>query len=309
MIYHIYANQSNIGDWLSAQGIQSLFSGLDLKENFCDTPFVGETSTSLSRATRDDFIIIGGGGLFMDYFAPFWKSFLPIAQRVPFCIWGAGCCDLKQKKSHLQVDLLKEVIARSEFCVVRDELSRSALSEITLPSPVPCPAFLALEAKEADADAKRLVNVVHPDIVNGTLAARITRISQEFAERTGREFRQTDNWIKPSSRSSLEAAVSLYASSDIVVTSRLHGCIIALGLGKRVIAISGDHKVESFMRAAGLGDWVLDLREVEALPAKLERIADQEHPASFVETTRQGNRTIGDKLRRKLARFEQAVMC
>ena len=38
----------------------------------------------------------------------------------------------------------------------------------------------------------------------------------------------------------------------MVLTSRLHGCIIALALGKKLLAISGDWKVESFMARAGL---------------------------------------------------------
>ena len=66
MIYHVYANQSNAGDWLSARGIQSLLAPLELKKLFCDTPFAPETLAVLREAGPDDFIVIGGGGLFMD---------------------------------------------------------------------------------------------------------------------------------------------------------------------------------------------------------------------------------------------------
>ena len=75
MIYHVYANQSNAGDWLSARGIQALLAPREVREHLCDEPFVPQTIAALERATEEDFIVIGGGGLFMDYFEPFWKSF------------------------------------------------------------------------------------------------------------------------------------------------------------------------------------------------------------------------------------------
>ena len=83
MIHHVYANQSNVGDWLSAQGIQSLLDPLQVKEHFCDAPFVPDTLKHLAKATERDFILIGGGGLFMDYFAPFWEGFREVATRAP----------------------------------------------------------------------------------------------------------------------------------------------------------------------------------------------------------------------------------
>src|SRR6185436_1282750 len=99
MIYHIYANRSNIGDWLSAKGIQTLLAPLEIKELLCDTPFVNATMRELKKATPKDLIVIGGGGLLMDYFDPFWSKFDAVSKRVPFCLWGIGVCDLKKKKS------------------------------------------------------------------------------------------------------------------------------------------------------------------------------------------------------------------
>src|SRR5688500_18355984 len=97
MIHHVYANRSNIGDWLSALGIQSLLGSRPVIEHLCDEPFVAETLAALSACTADDLIVIGGGGLFMDYFTPFWEGFRQIADKVPFCIWGTGYCDLKRE--------------------------------------------------------------------------------------------------------------------------------------------------------------------------------------------------------------------
>ena len=98
MIHHVFANRSNIGDWLSARGSQSLLQLLEVEEHLCDEPFVDETLSRLSQAGPDDLIIIGGGGLFMDYFEPFWRGFQTIAERVPFCIWGVGYCDFETRE-------------------------------------------------------------------------------------------------------------------------------------------------------------------------------------------------------------------
>ncbi len=43
MIYHIFANLSNIGDWLSAKDIQKLLHPEQIRECLCDEPFVEET--------------------------------------------------------------------------------------------------------------------------------------------------------------------------------------------------------------------------------------------------------------------------
>jgi hypothetical protein len=57
MIYHVFANRSNIGDWLSARGIQKLISPYPVTECLCDEPFVEETMQILSNATENDLII------------------------------------------------------------------------------------------------------------------------------------------------------------------------------------------------------------------------------------------------------------
>ena len=83
MIYHVFANRSNIGDWLSARGIQKLLSPLEITECLCDVPFIEETIQQLAAATEKDLIVIGGGGLLMDYFIPFWEAFKAVAALVP----------------------------------------------------------------------------------------------------------------------------------------------------------------------------------------------------------------------------------
>ncbi len=197
MIHHVYANPSNIGDWLSARGIQSLLPPDPVQEHFCDAPFVEATLSALRELGPDDFIVIGGGGLFMDYFVPFWEGFLPIAARVPFCIWGAGYCDMKREQSRPPAKLISEIIRQSRLCIVRDELTRENLSDCELPPPVICPTVVAVPTR--GGELKRPLNVDHYDNVGADIYERILSAAEEFADRTGRSYRQTNNLI-PSGR-------------------------------------------------------------------------------------------------------------
>ncbi|HXI71486.1 MAG TPA: polysaccharide pyruvyl transferase family protein [Verrucomicrobiae bacterium] len=294
MIHHVYANQSNAGDWLSARGIQSLLAPREVREHFCDEPFVPGTLAELELAGPDDFIIIGGGGLFMDYFVPFWSGFQNIARRVPFAIWGAGACDMKREHSRPPLQLVSEIIRQSKLCVVRDALTRGIFSDCQLPPPVICPVFAALSP--AGGEQKRLLHVDHYNNVGAEIYERMVGIAEEFAERTGRSCRQTNNLISAGHNGQLKKILDLYTSSDLVLTSRLHGCIIALALGRRVLAVSGDHKVESFMHAAGLDEWVCGLDEIDSLPARLEKLPGQKLPLEFIGEGRRQNRLVADKI-------------
>jgi polysaccharide pyruvyl transferase WcaK-like protein len=304
MIHHVYANQSNIGDWLSARGIQSLLAPWPVQEHFCDEPFVAHTLAALAATGPEDLIIIGGGGLFMDYFAPFWKGFRPMAARARFCLWGVGYCDMKREPTRPPRKLITEIVRRSQLCVVRDELTGARLRACRLPPSVPCPTMNAVTPQ--GGAQRRLLHVDHYDNVGPRIYERMVAMAEEFAAQTGRSYRQTNNLISAGNRAALKAALALYASADRILTSRLHGCIIALALGRPVLAVSGDRKMESFMRAAGLGEWVCDLDEIDALPERLAALGTQPVPTAFIEQARQRNRAVADQIR-QLLRPGQAI--
>jgi polysaccharide pyruvyl transferase WcaK-like protein len=296
VIHHVFANRSNVGDWLSARGIQSLLAPLPITEHLCDAPFVPETLAALATATERDFIVIGGGGLFMDYFVPFWQGFRPIAARVPFVIWGVGCCDVKREQTLPPWPLIEEIVRRARLCVVRDEYTRRWLGSCPLPPPVPCPTVAVVPAATAPP-SPRLLHVDSYDNVGPEIFDQMVRLSEDFARRTGRSYCQTNNLIPAGNLGALQQTLALYAAADLVLTSRLHGCIIALATGRRVLAVSGDHKMESFMEGAGLGDWLCDLDEVDALPTRLERLAHQAVPTDFIAQARTRNRAVAAQVR------------
>jgi hypothetical protein len=110
--------------------------------------------------------------------------------------------------------------------------------------------------------------------------------------------------IPAGSESALKGTIDLYAAADLVLTGRLHGCIIGLAMGRKVLAVSGDHKVESFMGAAGLGDWVLGLGEARFLPDRLVALPSQPPSTQFLHVSRRASRSVATVIKR-LARGDK----
>ncbi len=302
MIHHVFANKSNIGDWLSAIGIQSLLEPNQVLEHLCDVPFIPETLDRLSKIPKNDLIIIGGGGLFMDYFLPFWEGFRFLLDRAPFCLWGVGYCDMKRKPSRPPIDLMRECINKSQFCVVRDLLTHQLLSNCNLPSPIPCPSINAIAPTH-----KRGSDILHVDAydnVGSVVYGAMVEILEQFAHQSARQYTHVNNIISAGSHKALRDTLQTYANAELVVSSRLHGCIVAVAKGKKLIAVSGDHKVESFMRTAKLQQWVLERSQIHLLPDYLEKAMNtHQHVRGFVEHAREENRLVAERVK-NIARTE-----
>lgn len=292
MIHHVFANRSNIGDWLSARAIQSLLAS-PVTEHLCDEPFVPETLEQLSQLTERDLIVIGGGGLFMDYFVPFWEGFRDIAKRVPFCIWGVGYCHMKREDSRPPASLLEDIVSRSRLSVVRDDITRRYLANCDMPQPVPCPTISIVDSQPV---GHGLLHVDAFDNVGEANYETMEAVGKAFAESTSRPFHSINNLIPAGNETALAGAIARYQQADLILTGRLHGCIIGLAMGRKVLAVSGDHKVESFMNAAGLDDWVLDLHQLDRLGQRLGELPTQPTPADFLRSARDEHRMIGARI-------------
>jgi hypothetical protein len=303
MIYHVFANKSNIGDWLSARGIQSALHDYRITELFCDQPFIDETMAALRKAGPSDFVMIGGGGLFMEYFSPFWEAFLDTADRLSYGIWGVGYCDLTEEDSLPSRGLIAKVIRGSRFCYVRDALTRAHHSDMHLAAPTGCPSLMVLE--KAVPGSRGLLHVDNYTTVGAQAFAVMDRLGRAFAAATDRAYRRTNNRIRPGGELDLKQCLELYQRSDIVLSSALHGCLVGLASGCKVVAVSGDRKIDSFMQAVGLSDWVLPATELDQLEPLLHRLQDQVWPGERVQALLAANQRVGAEARNLLARLQQ----
>ncbi|MBC8144627.1 MAG: polysaccharide pyruvyl transferase family protein [bacterium] len=290
MIHHVFANRANVGDWMSARAIQRLLGG-DVVEHLCDEPFVASTLESLATLRDDDIVVIGGGGLLMDYFEPFWTGFAGIADRLRYCIWGVGLCDLKRENTRLDRELMQSMFATSEVTVVRDQLTARAFDgHLAI---APCPSVCIVDGR---APGFGVLHVDALDNVGDDVYHAMETVARSFAVETSRPFNSINNMIPAGDARALSDTIAQYAAADLIVTGRLHGCIIGLAMGRKVMAVSGDWKIESFMRAAGLREWVCDLADTDALSDMLHRLPGQQSPDSFLQNARSANQAIASHI-------------
>lgn len=289
-LFHVYANRSNIGDWLSAIGIQSTLT--PTTDLLCDGPFVETTLAVLEQMADRDRLVIGGGGLLMNYFEPFWRG---LSQRsISRCtLWGVGVCDTRDQNTPPDRKLMQELVDRCERVVVRDELTRDFLDR-DLPI-VACPSLLAIQTLAAPgASADSVLHVDNFTTVGEDVFTTMDTMASSFAVSRGMKMRNANNRITPNSRTELDAMLKRYATAQVVLSSGLHGCIIAVALGKPIVAVAGDLKVDGFMCLAGLADWVVAPSELARVPAMLETVvAHQPSRSGWVQTMQQQNRDIG----------------
>ena len=293
-VHHVFANRSNIGDWLSAAGIQVAVG--EVVEHLCDGPFVEQTLSQLAGLEARDRLIIGGGGLLMNYFEPLWRG---LANRPPTCpvtLWGVGVCDTRGQATLPDRSLIRGVIQSFDRVIVRDEMTRDFVDvDAEL---VACPSLLAIPTVEPSRDG--MPTVLHVDNYNTLGPERYEQMDAAIAAWAGSHghaMQRTNNRIQPNQWSELQALLGRYQSATLVVSSGLHGCIIAVATGRPVVAVAGDRKVEGFMSLAGLSEWVLPPNEIDRLPALLDRVSEQPSRGEFVDHMRRENRAIGAAVR------------
>ena len=295
MIHHVFANCSTIGDWLSARGIQHLLRPLTVKEHFCDEPFVSQPLQELGSLDDGSCVVIGGGGLFMDYFAPLWEGIRALGSRFNYCLWGIGYCDLKAEASHPPVGVLLDVVRGSRLCVVRDDLTRRYLGSCALLAPVVRPSVVVVDYVPSGWGVLHVDNYT---TVGASAYEAMDVICRAFAARTGRPYRKTNNRLALGGERELAEVLKRYECSDLIVSSALHGCIIATAMGRPVLAVSGDRKIEAFMEAAGLGEWVLNAADLERLPTLIEVLDRQVPIREFGMRARALNAVVADTVKR-----------
>ena len=291
-IHHVYANRSNAGDWLSARGVQMLLGDAPIEEHLCDEPFVPETLRSLSTLQRTDIVVVGGGGLLMDYFVPFWEGLLDLDVRL--CVWGIGVVDLKREPTLPPPRLLRRIAERSELTVVRDARTAEMLggSDVTVS---PCPSLVAVPA--APPAPLGLLHVANMTTVGEQEFMQMRIAGEAWAGATSRVFRETNN-RHHADDAGLESVLALYRRSDVVLSSALHGCLIAIAMGRPVVAVSGDYKIDEMMTDAGLAHWLLGQEQIADVPSCLvDVLAHQAMPVAYVERALVEGRTVADRVR------------
>jgi len=263
-VIQFYSAVNNIGNYTPVLGIRRLIE--------CEP----DTWNIHDRSIDFDFInkqykhaIIGGGGLLHPVFEPFWQRFYREC-RLPTVVWGVGLClpNGSDGWSSAGREAVRGVMRRADLANVRDAWTADYFG-LDGPDIGPCPtiAYL-LDFLPYKHSRGYCLFSWHDQIVSWAQAKRFLTALQGACRY---KIRSTNNRQYPW-RGVHRIVRRWYCTADMVVSTRLHGAIIAYGLGIPYVAIPVDNKLREFCRSYGNGivvepDDIDQIRHVEDLAA------------------------------------------
>lgn len=265
-IIQFYSSVDNIGNYTPVLGIQKMLS-----QN-TDTWCIHDKQIDFDFINRHyKCAIIGGAGLLHQSFDHFWSKFLQEC-KLPSIIWGVGVClpdksgvrmDVQDSTANSGVErkTIAEVAKRCDLINVRDDLTAEyyGLKNADI-SACPTIAFLEEFSASVDKNSQGVLYSSHEELVSESDKQEIKNTIAKSI--TG--FRYTDN-IQRTFIGLNDIIDDFYCNSQLVITTRLHGAIIAYGLGIPYIAIARDAKLRDFCRIYGNGIGVQSIEELKDL--------------------------------------------
>jgi hypothetical protein len=267
-ILQLYSGHPNIGNLTPVLGIQRLLGH--------------ETDTWCVHRRPIDFdfvhhhyraVVIGGAGLLHRVFEPFWQQ-LREECRLPMAIWGVGgCFPDGRAEGGLPCPSAPAVADRCDLVNVRDDVTAEVFgfrgADVSA-----CPTLAYLDGPvRRGRRGSGVLFSSHEELVGSHATRPITRLlARRFPAHRTTDNEQT-RW-----RGVADIVRRDYLPSRLVVTTRLHGAIIAYGLGIPYLALARDEKLRAFARLYGNGvavDELADLADALAgpLPAATRPIA------------------------------------
>jgi hypothetical protein len=253
-ILQFYSSKDNIGNFLPVAAIR----------NYLDC----ETDTWCIHH-RVDFdyvnanyraVVIGGAGLVYRPFESFWRDFADKC-RLPFIIWGVGICSpdaLSLEEAVPFIDVFDSVSRRASLVNVRDDLTASLSSRDDV-SVTACPSVSYVTDFATSRKDGPITLAMHGGLVSQDEHKQLQRLLMSIDEVV------TTQNIQNKLRGVDDILRTRYVGSSVVVTTRLHGAIIAYGLDIPYIALARDNKLRSFTRLYGGGVIANDVAQTEEL--------------------------------------------
>ena len=260
-VLQFYSAVPNIGNFTAALGVQTLL-GTPLEVwNAHQRPIDWAWIHDRYRA-----VIVGGAGLLHPAFAPFWDE-LDRECRLPVVLWGLGGCWPDHGRSPAASSAAARVGARAALVQVRDPRSAEEHgwrdAEIAA-----CPTLAFVREGylhlRRTSRRPRLLFANHPELVTEDETRRIRAVLASKGRFASTDHGETRWW-------GLHEILSRrYVTASRVVTTRLHGAIIAASLGVPWIALARDAKLRAFATRTAGGVCVDDVAALDdALAARV----------------------------------------
>lgn len=250
-VLQFYSSVDNIGNYLPVAAIRDYLNCTT--DTWCThRPVDFDYVNANYRA-----VIIGGAGLVFRPFEGFWHEFAARC-RLPFIIWGVGVCvpdTMATREAVPFADVFKEVCSRADLINVRDDITAelTARNDVSLTA---CPSLSYIDNFRNDSLRGPITLAMHDRLVGDDehrqLRKRLTRIRRVVTTTNlQNQFRGVDDVIQ-----------RRYLGSSLVVSTRLHGAIVAYGLGIPYVALARDEKLRAFARIYGGGVETSEIDEV-----------------------------------------------
>lgn len=254
-VVQFYSGVPNIGNYLPVLGIQEMLGTetdlWDVHDEEIDWTFVNQNYS---------WVIIGGAGLLTSAFEPFWEQFA-MNCRLPFVIWGVGACfpDAEDDPG-VSPSTARPVLEKAELVNLRDDITAEYYGfESAHVSPCPTVVYLENWKLRKQRGRPAVLYSSHTELVDDEEQEAL----YEVLKASPHSFAYTDNIERR--LEGLEEIVDCYAQSSLVVTTRLHGAIIAYALQKPYIAVPRDDKVRAFQHLYGNGVVAESIADVRKL--------------------------------------------
>lgn len=269
-VINFYSAVHNIGNYLPVLGIRKMLGrGSDtwnMHDRSIDFDFV-------NRHYR--CVIIGGAGLLDKGFEPFWTAFSREC-KLPAVIWGVGICSPDRiPEKGVDRNVFLTAAAKCALINFRDDLTADyyGTRQATIS---PCPTIVYVEdfvRKSRGEPAGGVLYASHDELVPESKRDLIRRQLEDCVG----PVRVTDN-IQRRLLSLDDIVRGFYRKSRLVVTTRLHGAIIAYGLRIPYVALARDEKIRAFHRCYGNGALIED---GDQLPEILDASVRSDRPIQY----------------------------
>jgi hypothetical protein len=228
-----------------------------------------DTESALGSARAGDVIVVGGGGLVKDFFAPMWEAICNAPPGVRLVVWGVGHCTNKDKPTALGEQHVRAIASRASVLFVRDPETLSTFESAGatgLLRVVGCPSILELRRWRA-RPKNVFLHVMHPTLLGARLEAWRTA-AQNAARSLDLKYEEINHGLSEKRLQQWRGWRDLrhaYGRASMILTSRLHGAIMGSAIGTPVLPVSADLKIEDYWQKTLKGGPVLPVDDPSVL--------------------------------------------
>lgn len=251
----------NIGNYTPNMGIRKML-------DYTPTTTVSWSKYDSINTKDYDLVLVGGAGLLHKCFEKFWIWLAK--QSIPIILWGVGTCWMDKNTSWMKnmeisyvdpkiLESMKENIIASN---VRDNKTNELYDlngHVSF-----CPTAVGLEPfLRQDQLISQVLTEQNVEIEKSILYVHHKGLATKKEKKKIMKFCNTFTSNLFSSTETIHDIINKYLKAKLVVSTRLHGCIIANSLNIPYIAYAKDGKIREFNKMYGGGLYFDDILDVK----------------------------------------------